>query len=341
MQLDKLFINRTTALEGVFSNKTNKLYPSTLNALLDNNNIEDLSVSWEPVRDWTKGRTLDNISSLAVERLQELRDTYKHLQLSWGGGYDSSYILHVATENNIPFDSVVMYGINNIEDPHPYNLEHFNNKWYLDEYIKKFPSTTIRHVNLLDMVPLASQHKDYDLWASGCYGQWDDVLMFYADNVLPERQEQGTAVIVGSGFKQVVYNAEHKLWSLLINSVNLNCATPGSLECDTIRFYETPCMVNSIAHMATKYNRTLSLNELQRLVIYKDQLPKPIWHIPKESQDWKQHPKMNWYTQGQYTLYNEFIEAMNNKIDPVNWKSEEGFIDGWKDFPKIIDFYKE
>lgn len=58
--------------------------------------------------DWTRepSQTLDQ---LYVERARQLRDKYDYLVLTFSGGADSSNILDVFLENNIPLDEVVSY----------------------------------------------------------------------------------------------------------------------------------------------------------------------------------------------------------------------------------------
>ena len=114
MDATKLYISNYTSVEGVRNKNTNILYPSMLNALLANQNIKDLEVYWDPWQNWKQGRVVESIDPLADERLQELRDSYKYMELAWGGGYDSSYIIEVAIRTNIPFDAITMYVLESI-----------------------------------------------------------------------------------------------------------------------------------------------------------------------------------------------------------------------------------
>ena len=344
MDATKLYISNYTSVEGVRNKNTNILYPSMLNALLANQNIKDLEVYWDPWQNWKQGRVVESIDPLADERLQELRDSYKYMELAWGGGYDSSYIIEVAILTNIPFDAITMYVLESISNTHKQNQEFIQNKDLLDRYIKKFPKTKINFVDYLELEKYAIQDKDFELWST-TYGMWDDILQLYGDKIVKEREQDKSVFIIGTGYKQVCYNNDHNIWSLLVNSYGLAGATACSFTANTMRFYETPCMMNTIAHKQTKYKKTLSTQEIQKLM-YPDL---KIFHLGKEddSSDWWEHPKFTWFVDNgkinpRLTEYKEFLNVVNETVGPDNWKTKGEFpFIRWKDCPLLIDFYKE
>ena len=108
-------------LGNVISNKTGKTYSTIFQSLINGERLHDVEVSWN--FDLSKANPYHDIDVLYDQRLTSLRNRYDILELSWGGGYDSSYLLEVSVRNNIPFDIITMVGHGNISDRHSLNLE--------------------------------------------------------------------------------------------------------------------------------------------------------------------------------------------------------------------------
>ena len=111
------------------------MYSNMLEALTSGERWHDCEVSWD--FDSTRATAHKDIDSLYDQRLSQLRKQYDVLELSWGGGYDSSYLLEISHRNNIPYDIITMIGYKHIDDKAVTNLELKNNYTHINRYIKK------------------------------------------------------------------------------------------------------------------------------------------------------------------------------------------------------------
>lgn len=313
--------------------------------------MHDVEVSWN--FDLSKANPYHDIDVLYDQRLTSLRNRYDILELSWGGGYDSSYLLEVSVRNNIPFDIITMVGHGNISDKHSLNLELRNNYQHIEKYLKNFPNTDVRFIDIVELCQLAVDDRAPE-WETS-YPTLDDICGLYSDTNIGRKGTESRCVITGKGWKNVVYNHEHKVWSMYHNSDEQYRRIAHSSVCELEPFYQNPDIIISVCTQAMKHGRDRkeswcpSDTWTQRNILYKKNML-PIWRIPKQKETLNHFnsPEADWFCKNgmpvgtrSHAVYWDWIAKCNDKIDPEDLGGSRLPMAPVPNKIKVIDFHKE
>lgn len=335
----------------VISNKTGKTYSTIFQSLINGERLHDVEVSWN--FDLSKANPYHDIDVLYDQRLTSLRNRYDILELSWGGGYDSSYLLEVSVRNNIPFDIITMVGHGNISDKHSLNLELRNNYQHIEKYLKNFPNTDVRFIDIVELCQLAVDDRAPE-WETS-YPTLDDICGLYSDTNIGRKGTESRCVITGKGWKNVVYNHEHKVWSMYHNSDEQYRRIAHSSVCELEPFYQNPDIIISVCTQAMKHGRDRkeswcpSDTWTQRNILYKKNML-PIWRIPKQKETLNHFnsPEADWFCKNgmpvgtrSHAVYWDWIAKCNDKIDPEDLGGSRLPMAPVPNKIKVIDFHKE
>lgn len=353
----EMFCQRHEFPEGVLNKKTKKKYPTQLTAMLDADNYKDLVIYTELKLPSTVSNK--SLKDLYKERLLYLREKYDYLELSWGGGHDSTMILKVSEEINCPLDAVSFYCFGDPDkDRSGFNSEMGHNLHFVQGYKNKFPKTRIYPLDMNNMYrSTVNNHFDYKKWCYLTHGMLDDVCRISSDDFVAERQNSKGALITGNGWKNAVYNNNFKTWSLYLQDLEVN--HPGSISdhVPTIRFYETPEIMLKLGteirewftQNTPEYENLWTANSewLHENIMYKD-LNGKIFHDGKSSEYdliWQEQPRFAWYTRDPkapelYKEYFTFVEWLNNNLPKDVFRGQGGFLgNGLKSIKSaVIDF---
>lgn len=334
----------------VISNKTGKTYSTIFQSLINGERLHDVEVSWN--FDLSKANPYHDIDVLYDQRLTSLRNRYDILELSWGGGYDSSYLLEVSVRNNIPFDIITMVGHCNISDRHSLNLELRNNYQHIEKYLKNFPNTDVRFIDIVELCQLAVDDRAPE-WETS-YPALDDICGLYSDTKIGRKGTESRCVITGKGWKNVVYNHEHKVWSMYHNAGAQYTRIAHTSVCDLEPFYQCPDIILSVCMKAMDHGRDKqemwcpSDTWMQKNVLYgKDMLP--IWRMPgqKETLNHFASHEADWFCKNRmpvdiknHAVYWNWIAKCNDSIDPADLGGQPLPVGTCPDKVKVIDFHK-
>lgn len=341
----------------IFSTKTNKIYSTIFESLVLGERFHDLEVRWE--FDINKADVRDDLDDLYDHRLASIKKKYDVLELSWGGGYDSSYLLEVSIRNNIPFDVISMVGYENIDDHHTINLELKKNYSHIERYIKKFPKTDIRFIDINQLWQLAEKEVNHEAWQKS-YPTLDDICGLYSDGVVGRKSNQSRCLITGKGWKNIVYNNEHKIWSLYHDSSSHYTRVAHTSVCDHIPFYESHDIIMSVCQSAVNIARLDKKiyeqdtwcptgNWMQKNVLYKAK-DLPIWrvHDIKKTRNHFMSPETDWFYKDNEPTYPEKHSAYWNWLADCNRRIHVDDLGGeslptglCKEKIKVIDFHNE
>jgi len=316
----------------IFSNTTKKIYSTVFESLVLGERFNDLEVRWQ--FDVNKAHIHNDIDELYDQRLSLIKSKYDILELSWGGGYDSCYLLEVSIRNNIPFDVISMIGYKDLHNNHTVNLELQKNYSHIQRYIKKFPKTNIRFVDLDRLWKIAEKDKNQEAWQKS-YPALDDICGLYSDNIVGRTANQNRCLITGKGWKNIVYNNQYKLWSMYHDSSSHYTRVAHTSVCDYIPFYESHDIIMSACQSAIKIARLdkkiyeqetwcPTSTWMQKNVLYKKK-DMSIWRVRniKESQNHFMSPESDWFYKDnrptdtkKHLVYWDWLTNCNSKIHP-------------------------
>jgi hypothetical protein len=346
-----------TDTDNIFSTKTNKLYSTIFESLVLGERFQDLEVRWE--FDVNKVDVRDDLDGLYDHRLATIKQKYDVLELSWGGGYDSSYLLEVSIRNNIPFDVISMIGYENINDHHTINLELKKNYSHIERYIEKFPRTDIRFIDINQLWQLAEKEINREAWLKS-YPTLDDICGLYGDNIVGRKSNQRRCLITGKGWKNIVYNNEYKIWSMYHSSSSHYTRVAHTSVCDHIPFYESHDIIMSICSRAVGMARISERiyeqdtwcptgNWMQENVLYK-KMKLPVWRVHgiKETRNHFISPETDWFYKDNeptnlktHAVYWDWLLECNRKIHVEDLGGSPLPTGVCKEKIKVIDFHKE
>ena len=334
----------------VISNKTGKTYSTIFQSLINGERLNDVEVSWN--FDLRQAKPHNDIDELYDQRLNNLRSTYDTLELSWGGGYDSSYLLEVSVRNNIPFDIITMVGHGDISDKHSLNLELKNNYQHVEKYLKHFPNTDVRFIDIRELCRLALDDV-YTSWETS-YPTLDDICGLYSDVHIGRKHTESRCVITGKGWKNVVYNHEYKVWSMYHNAGAQYSRIAHTSVCTLEPFYQCPDIILSVCMKAMEHGRDKQENWcpsdtwMQKNILYtQDMLP--VWRVPdqKEILNHFDSPEADWFCKNRvpvdikkHAVYWNWIAKCNDQIHPDDLGGQPLPVGTCPDKIKVIDFYK-
>ena len=337
---------------GVYSSRTETLYSNMLEALTSGERWHDCEVSWD--FDSTRATAHKDIDSLYDQRLSQLRKQYDVLELSWGGGYDSSYLLEISHRNNIPYDIITMIGHKHIDDKAVTNLELKNNYAHINRYIKKFPRVEIRFIDMAELWEITKQDTDRSTWTK-CSPTLDDICGQSCDDLLGRIAQENRCVIVGKGWKKTIYNPNNGIWSMFHTTDDLYRRLAHTDACDYVHFYGTPDIVLSACELVRSIGAPDAeamwipqARWIQENVLYK-KFALPIWHGGKTTTNNEfTEPKMNWFIDSNKPVqpeihkeYWDYISECNTKIHPDDLGGNPMPIGYYQSKSKIVDFYKK
>ena len=338
------YFHRHEYFEGILNRKSGKLYPNKITAMLDCEHVNDLEVYTE--FKYTKPISDKSLTELYCDRLKSLRDKYDYLELSWGGGHDSTMILEVSKQTNCPVDVISMQCMGDPKDPSGFNSEITKNMHHVDEYVKMFPQTKVYYLDLEKSYKGTVQHyNDIKKWCYlGAQGMLDDFCKIPNDMFVPERQNKNGAIITGNGWKNVIYNKELDIWSLYLYDFDINHPGAISFHIPTLRFYETEEISMKIGvatrdwyydHNDTQRDQSNMIADRDRLWAVSNEwmhdnimyvpLRGKIWHdddkVVAGNGRWQDGARFKFFTadrnaRTKYKEYFEFLDYLNKNIHP-------------------------
>jgi hypothetical protein len=333
-------------LEGVVDKRTNKRYANSILALLECENHADLEL-------FTEIRPPESISPKTIEelyreRMIELRETHDYLELSWGGGHDSTMLLKVAEQTGISFDSISVQCFGDpTKETSGFNSELSHNYHHVADYLNKSPRTEIFFVDIKDSYKeVIEHHNDYNLWnRATAEGMMDDICRIATDTFVTTRgKSTNGAIITGTGYKNILFNKEHNTWSIYQSHDDVG--HPGSTSFNTavVRFFETPDIVFKVADDTRNWYKNASDQErdesnihsgdkiwaantewMHEEILYKV-LKGKIFHDTKNNYGaivpWQNVGRFTWYSKnpsatGTYSEYYKYINWLNQNLHPT------------------------
>ena len=88
--------------EGILDTRSGKKYATAIMAMLECEHFEDLKVYTDFKPQVIKPQR--SLSDLYKERITSLREKYDYIELSWGGGHDSTMILKASEQAGCAID---------------------------------------------------------------------------------------------------------------------------------------------------------------------------------------------------------------------------------------------
>lgn len=342
---------------GHISSSSGKSYKTLTEALCNGRErIKDCRVEW----DYLKSNIPEykNLDELYDEQMIHLRASYDILELSWGGGYDSSYLLEIAYRNEIKLDMISMMGVESLEKEHPWNKEFHWNWKHVERYLDKFPNTQIKFMDFGSLWNIVKAKKlDWTTSKAGL----EDICGLASDDYLGRDRMDNRALLTGRGWKKILYNKKYDIWSTFQGSDYAHSVLCYSDVADVVYFFGSPEIIKTQCSKA----RTIALDSIdlhnisqgdvwvsddvwmQREVMYR-KLPFGIRRFPKQSNDFLgqfDHPKMSWYCknglpvdQDLHKEYWEYLDKLNKNIhiDDLGGVSLPNGI--FPDIVKTVDF---
>lgn len=344
------YFHRHEYFEGILNNKSGKLYPNKITAMLECEHVDHLEVYTEFKK--TKKVSDKNLNELYCDRLRELRKKYDYLELSWGGGHDSTMILEISKQTNCPLDVISMQCMGDLIDTSGFNSEITKNMHHVDEYIKVFPQTKVYHLDLeKSYKSTVENYNDIKKWCYlGAQAMLDDFCKIPNDLFIAERQNHNGAIITGNGWKNVIYNKKLDIWSLYLGDQDINHPGAISFHIPTIRFYETEEICMKIGHVTRNwyYSHTDKERDQSNMIADKDNLwaisnewmhdnimyvplRGKIWHdddkVVAGNGRWQEGARFKFFTtdptaRTKYKEYFDFLEYLNKNIHPSCFTKE-------------------
>ena len=303
-----------------------------------------------------------SMDDLYDRRLYQLREQYDVLELSWGGGHDSCYLLEVSYRNNIPYDVISMVGYGSIYNPETQNEEFRKNYAHIDRYLEKFPNTQITFLDLEVMYEIVQKKEHRERWTT-CNMTLDDICGLGGDEYAGRKSGSGSCLITGRGWKKVLYNRAHGQWSMYHHDTDQFNRIAYTGVGDMVHFFDDPdiiyssCMLSRQFYNSTQHNLgddkagvwAPSGTWMQLNILYRNPVL-PVWRIEKITHDNNEfsHPKMGWFFKDNkpsrpetHKSYWQWVEECSNKmhIDDLGGNSiPHGY---YKSKVRAVDFHKE
>ena len=343
---------RHEANEGILNTALNKRYPTTLSAFLEADRFNDLVGYTDLTLGAVPSRSLEQ---LYMDRFEQLRRENDYLELWWGGGYDSTYILYISLQMEMPFDAITMYCRG---DPRKYgkdlNYELAENYRHVYNYNTTFDDRV--RINYLDVDHMwkltRDRHHDYKKWCYSSYGMWEDVARISADDVLADRNHQQGTIVTGKGYGGVVYNKQYDRWSYYTECLNINYPGATSYKLPVTRFYNTPEIIRATAERSRQWfldNRPefkdlwVTTESWDHEHVRHRELQGQIKHFGKG--DWQTLPKFKYWVDDKtdrerYPEYWDFVDWLEREISAEMFVDDTGFMGkGLKQIrPHMINF---
>jgi len=354
--------------EGILDTKSGKKYATAIMAMLECEHFEDLKVYTDFKPQVIKPQ--QSLSDLYKERITSLREKYDYIELSWGGGHDSTMILKASEQAGCAIDTITMqvYG-----DPKTqmagFNSEISHNLHHVDSYLRRFPGTNVRYLDIDESYKhTITHHHDHQLWCRlTTMEMLDDVCRIGTDHLVPERNTDNGAIISGQGWKNVIHNREHGTWSMFFPDTEINQLGGISLKLPTVRFYETGEIMTKVANDIRDRYESMEEQDVSRLNITGDknlwvvnnewvheeimytELKGEIFHEGKSTEwvepPWQESPRFSWWIKNPnarhlYKEYYQWISMLNQKVHPSCLQGNGGIlVDGRKNITAaVIDF---
>lgn len=360
------FTDGNTYREGVLDKRTGKEYLTSTLAMLECNHFDDLEIfSHFRIATSPSRKTL---GEMYIDRMKQLRKKYEYLELSWGGGHDSTMILKASEQADCPLDMITMQTLGDPEQVSTgFNSEIHHNLHHVLSYVKRFPNTKVRYLDIDECYQRVVKHRhDHNLWNSLTTVQMlDDICRIGTDYLVPERAETQGAILTGQGWKNALYNSEHDTWSLYLADSETNQRGAISFHLPTVRFFET----HDIMHKVGDKTRTWYLNAqashrksinimnsskiwtvnnewIHEQIMYPE-LEGKIFHDGKSLNEiipWQAQPRfsfwMNGKTNGKYKEYFDWIETLDKKIHHSCFNGSGGILGDGLRYVKsyMVDF---
>ena len=357
--------------EGIVNQRTGKRYATTISAMLECSHFNDLKIYTE----FTKQGPAPSVSltQLYQDRITALRKQYDYVELSWGGGHDSTMILKAAEQANCQIDLISMQ-VDGDPRTHrsKFNSEMSENLHYVESYVKLFPQTKVRYLDIDECyIKTIEQHHDHALWCRlTTMEMLHDVCRLGTDHFVPERQVSNGVILSGQGWKNAIYNAfappsssecAFGSWSLYLADTEINQLGAISFHLPTVRFYETHDIMIKIGEEIRNWYNNASDQERLHVNIARNQLlwtPNNEWvheeimykgldifHDSKSKDwvlPWQEQTRFAHYTKenDKYKEYYQWISMLNKKVHPSCFIGKGGILgDGRKNLPAaVIDF---
>lgn len=364
---DEMFPRGNLYREGVRNNKTGKKYPTALSAMLECEQFNDLEIYTEFTT--TKEVSRSTLEELYTQRAKKLRAEHDYLELSWGGGHDSTMILKAFDMSGCSLDAISMQCLG---DPRHnssgFNSEIANNLHHVMDYKQRHPKTQVHFLDIDEAYrhTIDSAH-DYKKW---CYlttiPMLDDICRIVSDIQVPDRKnKKNGALITGQGYKNAIYNKPLDTWSLYMVEHEVNQMGSVSFHIPTIRFYETDEIMLKVGDDIRQwYNsntdadrkKTNIMNDdlwsanvewVHDEIMYKS-LKGKIYHDGKDPNyilKWQDEPRFEWFARDpsatkKYKEYFDWIDFLNSNIHPSCMIGKGGILgDGLRTIRAcVIDF---
>ena len=346
------YICRHEQNEGILNKKTNKRYATTLLALTETENFDDL-VGYTDL-------TLPSVPEqelyqLYQDRFEDLRHKNDYLELWWSGGYDSTNILEVSMSCGKPVDAITMYCRGDpFKDNTGANAELNANIWHVNKYLSAFPKTKINLLDIDDMYEIERRNtKDYQRWTwASPYGMLEDIARLSADALMPERHNQQGTIITGKGYGGVVYNQNFDVWSYYCPALDMNYPGAFSEQLPITRFYSEGRIIRKTCGHARQwfyrqrpdFEKTWSTTEKSdhdNSIRY-PALAGKIMHCGK-GDNWQTNQKFSHIfsdDKSVYWEYWEFIDWLDKKLSPGCYTSGTTWVGNMlrQVEPAVIDF---
>lgn len=344
------YFHRHEYFEGIRNTKTGKLYPNKITAMLECDHFNHLEVDTE--FKISKKVSDKSLNDLYCDRFKSLREKYDYLELSWGGGHDSTMILEVSKQTGRALDVISMQCMGDPKDPSGFNSEISKNMNHVTEYLKKFPKTKVYYLDIdKSYNGTVENYNDLQKWCYlGAMAMLDDFCKIPNDMFIPERHCDNGAIITGNGWKNVIYNKPLDIWSFYLWDQDVNHPGAVSFHIPTLRFYETEEIILKIGHetrdwyyshspeerhksnmMADKEQHWAISNEWMHDNIMYVPLRGKIWHdddkVVAGNGRWQDGARFKFFTSDpnaktKYKEYFDFLEYLNKNIHPSCFTKE-------------------
>tara|TARA_R110000803_G_scaffold193557_1_gene256520 strand:- start:3570 stop:4679 length:1110 start_codon:yes stop_codon:yes gene_type:complete len=360
------FTDANTYREGVLDQRSGKEYLTSTSAMLECNHFDDLKI-FSQFR-ITTPPSHKTLGEMYIDRMKQLRKKYDYLELSWGGGHDSTMILKASEQADCPLDMITMQTHGNPEHVSTgFNSEIHHNLHYVLDYVKRFPDTKVRYLDIDECYQeVVKHHHDHDLWNSLTTQEMlDDICRISTDYFVPERIGTMGAILTGQGWKNALYNSEHDIWSLYLADSETNQRGAISFHVPTVRFFETHDIMHKVGdttrtwyHDAPASSRdsvnitgsdkiwTVNNEWIHEQIMYPE-LKGKIFHDGKSLDDiipWQEQPRFSFWMNGKarekYKEYFEWIKTLDKNIHPSCFNGDGGVLGDGRKYVRscMVDF---
>jgi len=348
--------------EGIIDQRTGKRYATAISAMLECEHFDDLKVFTEFSKQGPAPAV--SLTQLYQDRISSLREQYDYVELSWGGGHDSTMILKAAEQANCQIDLISMQ-VHGDPATHRtgFNSEISENMHHVESYVERFPATKVRYLDIDECyAKTIEQHHDHALWCSlTTMEMLDDICRIGTDHFVPERNVSNGVILSGQGWKNAIHNRSTGTWSLFLGDTEVNQLGAISFLLPTVRFYETHDIMIKVGEDIRNWYDNATDQERSRVNITgKDDLwttnnewvhdeimykGLDIFHDSKSKDwllPWQEQPRFSFWTKenAKYKEYYQWIRMLNEKVHTSCLLGTGGILgDGRKNITAaVIDF---